>query len=262
MKNIKFVFATFFLFILGDNAISQNWSDNLFDRKIYPKERVEKRVYDANRPDRIVWHTEVQKPDYPGGSPTRTMGFIEAASDEKRILCVSGFLVQRTNISGIKNGFLLQFNADFTYLSLPRRIIGKEIKYQDRYALMSIFSENSNDVIKPGLIKIDYRSIRLIENGKIYHPTKRAVRELNIHGGLKDAPPSLTDIVNVEMIPQTRKEKAHDLYLDEVLYFEIDHLPLNFKIEIPYFLVNDVAVPLPIFYFEPYNTVTDEWVND
>jgi hypothetical protein len=263
MKSYKSIlFAIFYSIIINKNAISQsNFLDSLKMERVFPKERVEKRVYDSSKPDVIVWHTEPQTPDYPGGSTTRTMGFIEAASDERKILCVGGFLVQRKNINGIDKGFLLQFATHFTYLSLPRRTIGKEIKFQDRYALMNIFSENSSDGIRKGLFKFDYRKIRLIENGKVYHPKKILIEELNEYGGLKDVPPYLVDITDVVITPKENK-KMNDLYIDEVLFFEIDHMPLNFKIEIPSFFVNDAEVPLPVFYFEPYNTVTDKWMNN
>lgn len=247
------------LFFWSSDAISKDqFSDDFTGKRIFPKERVEKRVYDSSRPDIVVWHTEAEKPDYPGAPSTRTMGFVEAAAEEKKILCINGFLVQRQHITDVEKGFFLQFRTDFIYLSLPRRVLGKNIKYQDRYAFNELLSETFNDGMQAGLLKIDYRNIRLIENGKIYHPQKKIVEELNSYGGLKDSPPLLMDIRKADVIPGKNEKNKSVLYLNEVLYFEIDHIPLNFKIEVPSVLINGVEVPFPTFYFEPYNTVTHE----
>lgn len=264
MKIFSFiVILSFAFFSFEKNAFSQNKIFNdVGENRIYPKERVERRVYDSSEPNIVVWHTEAQTPDYPGGSFSRTIGFVEAASNEKKILSINGFLVQRQHISGVEKGFLLQFRTSLTYFSLPRRVLGKETKYQNRYDFSELLSEHPKDGIKEGLIKIDYRNIRLIENGKIYHPKKRAVEELNAYGGLKDVPPSLVDIDKADVIPKKYIDKEDTIYLDEVLYFDIDHLPLNFKIEIPSAFINGFEVPFPTFYFEPYNTVTNEWIND
>jgi hypothetical protein len=131
---------------------------------------------------------------------------------------------------------------------------------QDRYALDDAESLREKVEIKKGLAAINYKDTKIIEGEKKYSAEKLIFQKLNSSGALEDKTPQLVPISGTSMIPN------RDLYSDyfdiaETLYFNIDHVPLSFTLELPSLLINGEKVPLPVCYFEPYDLYSDSWAS-
>lgn len=247
--------------LLPRGALSQNTglSGVLAPTKIFPKERVEKRKYDITAPEVVVWRTEKKKPGYPGDLTSRTAGFVEAASDQNKILYLPGFLVRQEIRPELGKGFFLYFGATLSYLSLPRRLTGRDGRTQDRYAFDETLSATPKEGVKAGLVSVDYRRTKLVENGKVYVPGNFAAKQVTASGALSDQAASLAPINGPLTYPKNDMARSY-FDISQILHFDMDHLPLNFTIELPPLLINGATVPLPVCYFEPYDIYTDKWV--
>jgi hypothetical protein len=198
----------------------------------------------------VVWHTGKD------GATVRTVGFVEAASDEKKILFISGFVVRKEIYSDLEKGFFLYFKTSLNYLALPRRLRGQTNQTEERYAFNQQFTAISEDGFKSGLIKVDYKKMRLIEKGKIYSPESLVLE--SISSGSTETSNLLKKIEEPIAYPE-EDLRYPSLWVSEVLYFNMDHIPLEFKLELPPLVINGASVPFPVCHFEPYNILTKKW---
>ncbi len=220
--------------------------------EILPKERSEKRVYDRSVPEVVVWHTGADT------STIRTVGFVEAASDKNKLLYLSGFVLRKDIYPDLDKGFYLYFKTSFSYLALPRRLLGEQHPSQERYAFSEQTTVLSAEGIKAGLVRVDYRNTKLIEDGKVYSPESIVLESRNSVAGSSEAASVLQRLEGPITYPDNDVKRSY-LWVSETLYFRMDHIPLNFKLEMPPLVINGFEVPFPICYFEPYNILTKKW---
>jgi hypothetical protein len=229
--------------VFGKSVIS---TEKSLDR-ICPEEKFERRKYDRSQPKIIFWKTDENK--------QHTAGFVESASDDKRILYIAGFLVRQEIVPELSRGFLLHFATTLSYLSLPRRLAGNpEVK--ERYSFSEQFSERSKGGIKKGLVKIDYKKTELIENGKSYFASKIVNDES--YDRTSDYK-KLIKIDGPQVYPGIDLTRSY-FEIEDVIFFDIDHVPLKFEVKLPPLIIDGVEVRLPVCYFEPYDIVSRQWV--
>jgi hypothetical protein len=226
---------------------------------VWPKEKSENRKYDLSKPAAVVWHTAPFEISYPKKTVLRTVGFVEGASTNSRILYIPGFLVRHDPQPNLDNGFYLYFSISLTYLALPRRLKGNKGEFQERYAFGEQLSVRSNEGIKAGFLKMDFRKVKILEEGISYSPKKEIFRKLNSRGGLADSPPDLVSIADLDVYPKSDNEESW-LDIQKTLYFDMNHCPLKFTLELPPMIINGIEVKLPVCYFEPYDILKNEWV--
>lgn len=248
---------------IGDAALRLNPA-------IWPEERVEKREYDNSRPDVVVWHTAPYQMTYPKKEVTRTVGFVEKVSAESKILYIPGFLLRpdlQPNRFGIVipqlprdgDGFYFYFSTTLAWLALPRRTSKAPDVIQDRYAFDEQFSVNSTDGFPADFASFDCQEIKLIEAGRTYKPTHMQYRPVSNDGVLLDVAPSWVPARRT--IFPGKNFKHPSLGFEKIVYFDIAHRPLRFKVELPPLVIQGIEVPLPVCYFEPFDEISNKWVD-
>jgi hypothetical protein len=237
--------------IFNKNAFSQEKKNNIvLGDVVIPKERVEKREYDRTVPQVVVWRTGQDR------STVRTVGFVEAASDDNKILYIPGFLLRKEIYPDLNGGFYLYFKTSLGYLSLPRRLRGQPNQVQERYAFDEQLTATPADGVEAGLVMVDYKKMRLIEDGQIYSP-----ESIVLENGKSENSEAYNALkkLNGPISYPGKDMKTSDLWVSEVLYFSMDHVPLNFTLELPPLVINGANVPFPVCHFEPYNILTKKW---
>ena len=235
---------------------------------IQPEERVEKRVYDNSKPQNVVWHSAWQEFDerwdtvnrkaYFAKKELRTVGFVEGVSTPEKILFIPGLLARRDYQSTPKQGFYLYFKSSIAWLALPRHSTHTPEIIQDRYALDEQFSADVAGIEK-GFVSIDYREFKLLEGNAIRKPTHMVYWPVNSQGAYEDVAPSLIPPA-IKITPGRYLNRA-DMWVENVLFFDIPYRPLTFKLEIPPLIIGGVEVPMPICFFEPFDENKNKWVN-
>jgi hypothetical protein len=164
-------------------------------------------------------------------------------------------LVRQEIVPELNKGFLLYFSTTLSYLSLPRRLAGNS-EVKERYSFSEQFSERSKDGIKKGLVKIDYKKTELIENGKSYFASKIVDEESYERPSEYK---KLIEINGLEVYPKIDLTRSY-FDIEDVIFFDIDHVPLKFEVKLPPSIIDGVEVKLPVCYFEPYDIVSRQWV--
>lgn len=254
----------FFLAAWANVLFSQNHASSKgfgFDfSMVVPKERSEKREYDFNVPDVILWKSKMVESFTSRGTFRRTVGFIETASDTEKLLYLPGILVRQEILEKKNDGFLLYFKMSLNYLPLPRReLIGGKTRFIDRYEFEDDATFMPSVKIKQGLVKVDYTRMKLTERGKVYVPKKFLYRARTDSGEFESQDVTFKPIGDNMSYPSRDIPRSY-FQIMETLYFEIDHVPLNFKLELPPLVINGIEVPLPVCYFEPYDINNKKWV--
>ena len=71
--------------------------------------------------------------------------------------------------------------------------------------------------------------------------------------------PPLLSVEEATHYPR-RTLKHSSVDISGIVRFDIAHKPIRFRLELPPLEIENVRVPLPVCYFEPYDEVNRRWV--
>jgi hypothetical protein len=270
MKRREFLQATAAsLLIPAQGGCAQAMSETIGDAAlrlnpaIFPEERVEKREFDNSRSEEVRWETTVCKSAVVPKDRLFTLhdAFIEKLATQEYIPCMSAPLFRADIQTTPRTGFYAYFKTTVACLKLPNVRPPQLISTSGKYFHCGRGPELVPDFIfKRGWISIDYRKLKLIEGRNTYHPTHQQYRPVNPDtGAYLEVAPSLIPITEPDVGPK-KEWKGSSLWVEKYLFFDIPHRPLRFKVELPPLIIQDVEVPLPTYYFEPYDVVNNTWM--
>lgn len=217
---------------------------------ILPREMEEKKIFDNSNPELIKWDISVCRKKNQLASMekyTFDLAYIEIMASSEGVPYVGFTATSDINYTS-KKGLYLSFSILTGFLKSPKQRPDELISTTSNY-FNCLNDSRQNKIDCKKCQSIDLRNTKIISDDLIYHP-KKFVHRPTKDGILIDTPPVLIDMQEIY-------EFSREIRI--VLFFEIASRPIRFKLFPPTLYFNEIKVPLPICFFEPFNYLEGKW---